>query len=218
MNKLNRILCFGDSLTWGWVPAEDGHPTVRYDFEQRWPGVMQEKLGATVQVIEEGLSGRTTNIDDPLDDRLNGCTYLPQALASHLPLDVVILMLGTNDTKAYFNRSAFDISMGIAQLHSLIGKSAGGVGTQYPAPRVLLIAPPVLGDLSHPWQQAKFAGAKEKTQELGQLYAALADYSGIDFLNAGEVITTQGSDGIHLSAQNNIDLGNAMAERVLQMI
>jgi len=78
-------------------------------------------------------------------------------------------------------------------------------------------APPVLGDMSHPWQQAKFAGAKEKTVEMAHLYKALADYSRIDFVNAGDSITTDGSDGIHLSAQNNVDLGTAIAEQVKQM-
>ena len=217
MKKTTRILCFGDSLTWGWVPDADGIPTVRYEYEQRWPGVMQACLGSGFEVIEEGLNGRTTNVDDPIDARMNGSAYLPSALASHLPLDIIILMLGTNDTKAYFNRTAFDISMGIAQLLALISKSAGGVGTSYPAPRPLLVAPPVLGDMSHPWQQAKFAGAKEKTVEMAHLYKALADYSRIDFVNAGDSITTDGSDGIHLSAQNNVDLGTAIADQVKQM-
>ena len=71
------ILCFGDSLTWGWVPTMSVVPTTRYDRKVRWTGVLQQALGEGYVVVEEGLSGRTTNVDDPIDPRLNGATYLP---------------------------------------------------------------------------------------------------------------------------------------------
>ncbi len=71
-----RILCFGDSLTWGWVPVADGMPTERFPRDRRWTGVLADQLGDRHVVIEEGLSARTTNIDDPTDPRLNGAAYL----------------------------------------------------------------------------------------------------------------------------------------------
>jgi len=216
MADKRRILCFGDSLTWGWIPTVDGPPTERYPLAQRWPGVMQAELGDSYEIIEEALSARTTNLDDPADPRLNGASYLPSAIASHLPLDIVILMLGTNDTRAGFQRSAFDIANAIAILIAQVNGSAGGVGTRYPAPRPLLIAPPILGHPPHPWQQAKFAGAAQKTREMAELYEALADYMKIGFLNAGSIITTDGVDGVHLSAQSNADLGQAVARLVLE--
>ena len=120
-------------------------PTTRYPFEQRWTGVLAAQLGEGFEIIEEGLSGRTTDLDDPADPRLNGSAYLPSALASHLPLDLVILQLGTNDTKTYFHRSAYDIAFGMSKLLVQVGTSAGGVGTAYPAPKALVIAPPAAG-------------------------------------------------------------------------
>ena len=209
-----RILCFGDSLTWGWMPTAGAPPTQRYELEQRWPGVMLEALGDGYEIVEEGLSGRTTEVDDPLDPRLNAAAYLPSALASHLPLDLVIVMLGTNDTKRIFDRSAFQISHGISRLMGMISGCGGGVGTSYSAPQAMLVAPPVLGDLAHPWQAAKYEGARQKTQEMATLYAAFADYTNIAFIDAGSVISTDGCDGIHLTAQNNIDLGRAIAGKV----
>lgn len=137
-----RILCFGDSLTWGWVPVADGMPTERFPRDKRWTGVLADRLGDGYTVVEEGLSARTTNADDPTDPRLNGAAYLPSCLASHLPLDLVILMLGTNDTKAYFRRTPLDIAMGMSVLVTQVLTSAGGVGTGYPAPKVLVVAPP----------------------------------------------------------------------------
>jgi lysophospholipase L1-like esterase len=111
-----RIMCFGDSLTWGWNPIESGIPIERYSKEKRWTGILASELGPEFEVLEEGLSGRTTNLDDPTDPRLNGANYLPSALASHLPLDLVVLMLGTNDTKSYFHRSPFEIAAAISSV------------------------------------------------------------------------------------------------------
>lgn len=95
---------------------------------------MADRLGDGCHIIEEGLSARTTSVNDPNDPRLNGADYLPAALASHLPLDLVIIMLGTNDTKSYFRRMPYEIANGMAKLAGQILTSAGGVGTPYPPP------------------------------------------------------------------------------------
>jgi len=214
MGGRKRILCFGDSLTWGWMPIREVVPTTRYPFEQRWTGVLAAQLGGDFEIIEEGLSGRTTDLDDPSDPRLNGSAYLPAALATHLPLDLVILQLGTNDTKTYFRRSAYEIAFGMSKLLVQVGTSTGGVGTGYPAPRALVIAPPPLGNMTDPWLQVTFEGAQAKSRELASHYAALADFFKVDFLNAGEFLTTDGVDGIHLTPQNNTALGTAIAAKV----
>jgi len=206
-----NVLCFGDSLTWGWVPKENAVPTERYPADVRWPGVLAKKLGSGYRVVEEGLSGRTTAVDDPTDPRLNGATYLPSALATHLPLDLVVIMLGTNDTKAYFNRSSFDIASGMALLLGQIATSAGGVGTAYPAPRTLLVAPPALGEMPNPWFSALFEGGHSKTVALAGLYQSLAGFMGVAYFDAGGVIKEVGVDGIHLTEKNNLDLGEALA-------
>lgn len=214
MSGRKRILCFGDSLTWGWMPVADVVPTTRYPFEQRWTGVCAFHLGDGFEIIEEGLSGRTTDLDDPTDPRLNGSAYLPAALATHLPLDLVILQLGTNDTKTYFNRSAYDIAVGMSKLLIQVATSAGGVGTAYPAPKALVIAPPPLGPMCDPWLIGTFDGAQEKSRELARHYGALAGFFKADFLDAGEALTTDGVDGIHLTVANNIALGKAVAAKV----
>lgn len=214
MTDKKRIMCFGDSLTWGWIPIADGAPTLRYPFEQRWTGVMAAELGSGFEIVEEGLSARTTSLDDPVDPRLNGSAYLPSALASHLPLDLVIVMLGTNDTKSFFRRTPYEIANGMAKLLGQIATSAGGVGTPYPAPRALVIAPPPLTPMPHAWFQGMFEGGHEKTRELAKHYQALAAFTGASFLNAGDHITTDGVDGIHFTPQNNADLGRAVANKV----
>ncbi|RZT25055.1 lysophospholipase L1-like esterase [Mycobacterium sp. BK558] len=209
-----RILCFGDSLTWGWVPVADGMPTERFPRDRRWTGVLADQLGDGHVVIEEGLSARTTNIDDPTDPRLNGAAYLPSCLASHLPLDLVILMLGTNDTKANFHRTPLDIALGMSLLVTQVLTSAGGVGTAYPAPQVLVMAPPPLAPTPHPWFQLIFGGSQEKTAQLAQVYSAMASFVKVPFFDAGSVISTDGVDGVHFTEQNNHDLGVALSEQV----
>ena len=94
MAEHKSILCFGDSLTWGWIAVTEGAPTLRYPFRERWTGVMVAELGEAYTVIEEGLSARTSPADDPNDPRFNGSAYLPSALTRHQLLDLVI-MLGT---------------------------------------------------------------------------------------------------------------------------
>jgi lysophospholipase L1-like esterase len=218
MNGTRRLLAFGDSLTWGWVPVEPLVPTSRYPFRERWTGALAEALGEGYEIVEEGLSGRTTTADDPTDPRLNGAAYLPSALATHLPLDLVMILLGTNDTKAYFNRSAFDIAVGASTLLVSVLQSAGGVGTAYPAPPTLLIAPPPLGGINDPWFAEMWRGGAEKSRELGRLCRAVADTYGAGFLDAGEVITTDGVDGVHFTADANRALGQAVAGKVREML
>lgn len=217
MSSKKSIMCFGDSLTWGWIPVLEGVPTFRYPYEQRWTGVMALELGDGYHIIEEGLSARTTSADDPNDTRLNGSNYLPSAIASHLPLDLVILMLGTNDTKPFFNRTPYDIAYGMAKLVGQVLTSAYGVGTPYPAPKCLVVAPPPLTPMPHPYFQGMFGGGHAKSNELGQHYRNMADFIKIDFLNAGDVITTDGCDGIHFTPENNRDLGKAIASKVSEI-
>ncbi|CAN5313985.1 SGNH/GDSL hydrolase family protein [soil metagenome] len=213
-----RILCFGDSLTWGWIPVAEGVPTSRFPRDVRWTGVLGEQLGDGYEVIEEGLSARTTTADDPADPRLNGSTYLPACLASHLPLDLVILMLGTNDTKVNLGRTPFDIASGMGVLATQVLTSTGGVGTVYPAPQVLIVAPPALADMPHPWFELVFEGGREKSAELSRVYSALASFMKVPFFDAGSVISTDGVDGIHFTEANNRDLGVALAEQVRTLL
>ncbi len=214
MPSRKSIMCYGDSLTWGWIPVKEGSPTYRYPFEQRWTGVMAAALGSNYSIVEEGLSARTTSLDDPNDPRLNGSAYLPAALASHLPLDLVIVMLGTNDTKSYFHRTPYEVANGMAKLVGQILTSAYGVGTPYLAPKVLIVAPPPLTPMPDPWFEGMFGGGHEKSRELARHYEALSNFMKVHFLNAGDFITTDGVDGIHFTAENNADLGRAIADKV----
>ncbi len=217
MAAVKRVLCFGDSNTWGFIPAATPPTIGRYDREKRWPHVMAAALGGTVEVIEEALNGRTTDAPDPLIPvaaaGADGSAYLPAALASHLPLDLVIIMLGTNDVKPHLGRPAARIAFGAKKLLDMVRTLDGGVGTTYPNPKMLLIAPPPLGRLSEFFEEM-FAGGHAKTVAMAPLYKDVARMTGAAFLNAGAHIQTDGEDGVHFSEAAQRALGLAVAEKL----
>ena len=210
MNSM-QILCFGDSNTWGYIPVAAG----RYPRNVRWPGALRERLGAGFDVVEEGQSGRTTTWDDPLEGgNKNGLRYLSACLESHKPLDLVILMLGTNDLKARFSLTALDIALGVERLILATRQSACGAAGQPPA--ILLVAPPPVAPAGDSAEM--FCGAAEKSAFLGKRYADVATRTGCAFLDLGQIIAVDPSDGIHYSAATHLELGEAIASKVLSMV
>jgi len=208
---VKTILCFGDSNTWGsaTVPRPDG----RYSEDERWPGVLRNRLGPDWRVIEEGLPGRTTVHPDPIEGRwLDGSAYLTPCLLSHAPLDAVAIMLGTNDLKMRFGVPAGDIAAGVGVLLTLAGSA--GAGRNGGVPWLLVICPPpILADFGErPDLAGMFAGGREKSLLLPPLYAAVAAEHGADFLDAGRLIESSAFDGIHLDPPALGALGAAVAD------
>jgi|SRR5450759_56350 lysophospholipase L1-like esterase len=209
---MKTVLCYGDSNTWGYNPQSQD----RYPLEARWVSVLARALGPEYLVIPEGLNGRTTVWPDPVEgEHKSGKTYLIPCLESHYPLDLVVLMLGTNDLKHRFGLSAGDIAYAAATLVGMIQSSAFGPAGA--APKVLLIAPPptyvdgtMFADM--------FAGADEKSADLGKRYSLVAQENGCAFLDAGQVIQSGRLDGIHFAADALPRLGAAVAAAVKQVL
>jgi lysophospholipase L1-like esterase len=204
-----EILCFGDSNTWGYV-AQTGS---RYPRETRWPGVLARELGDGVHVIEEGQNGRTTVWDDPVEGHKNGRAYLVPCLESHAPLDLVVLMLGTNDLKARFSVPPFDIGWSVRSLLEEVRRS--GAGRDGKPPAALLIAPPPLGKLTG--FAELFAGGPEKSRKLAPRYREAAEAFGAEFLDAGTAAAVSDVDGVHLDAGGHEALGKAVASKVREI-
>jgi lysophospholipase L1-like esterase len=209
---MKTVLCYGDSNTWGYDPQSQD----RYPLEARWVSVLARALGPEYLVIPEGLNGRTTVWPDPVEGEYkSGKTYLIPCLESHHPLDLVVLMLGTNDLKHRFGLSAADIADGAATLVIMIQGSAFGPAGA--APKVLLIAPPptyvdgtIFADM--------LAGADEKSADLGKRYSLVAKEYGCAFLDAGQVIQSGRLDGVHFAADALSKLGAAVAATVKQVL
>ncbi len=204
---LKTILCYGDSNTWGFNPANG----LRYDYNERWPGVLRVALGHSYAVIEEGLPGRTTVFQDPLEPYKCGKDYLMPCLQSNSPVDLVILMLGTNDIQARYNVSPLEISLGLGVLVEMIQRStAGPNGT---APDILLLAPPPIATIPDEWAES-FAGGLEKSRRLAEYYQRIAGEYQCEFFDTAQCVTSSEVDGVHWEASEHQKLGKALAPLV----
>ena len=207
---IRSVLCYGDSNTFGSATVD--RPDGRYGPDERWPGVLRNALGSGWLVIEEGLGGRTTVSDDPVEGAdKNGRVYLDPCLRSHRPLDVVAIMLGTNDLKNRFGKTAWDIAEGVGVLVSLV--KASGAGRNEGVPEIIVMSPaPMLREL--PLHAEMFVGGYEKSLELARYYKAVAERLGVRFFDAGSVMTSSKVDGFHLDPDAHQALGKAMAAEI----
>jgi lysophospholipase L1-like esterase len=206
---MTTILCFGDSNTWGFNPADGS----RFPPEVRWPGVMKRHLPPAWQVIEEALCGRTALLDDPFEAGRNGLPYLVPCLASHAPVDLVVLMLGTNDVKSFFPYDAAGVAAGVTRLAETVLRSQSGPGGA--APKVLIVAPApvtVPRPLTEVW--GFDARAVERSRRLAPYYRAAAEKLGVGFLDAGPLATVSPIDGVHLDEAALALLGATVARQV----
>lgn len=205
------ILTFGDSNTHGTPPVTDRNRFERYTPAIRWPGVMAQALGPDWHLVEEGLPGRSAQFDDPvMDGIMNAQPALRQALQSHGPLDVLTLMLGTNDVKTRFNASPETVMGGIALLLDLAQRA--DLQARHGGFRILLIAPAPVetrGVLA-----STYWGGPEKSRALTPLLRALAASRGVGFLDAGQIVRVSEIDGVHLDEAAHAALGQAVAQAV----
>ncbi|WP_225769132.1 SGNH/GDSL hydrolase family protein [Inquilinus sp. Marseille-Q2685] len=209
MSGTKTILAFGDSLTWGADPVSGG----RHRFEDRWPSVLEAGLDGSARVIAEGLGGRTTIFDDhgAAADR-NGARILPTLLGSHHPLDLVIVMLGTNDLKPHVCGSAAGAGAGIERLVEIARTYP--YGQDVAAPKVLIVAPPLLGETAGGDWQRNIA----ESEKLAPRYREAAEYGGCAFFDAAGVAAASPVDGVHLDAGNTRAIGLALIPVVRQLL
>ena len=193
--KTVNILCYGDSNTYGHVPIA----CTRYDSDTRWTGILQNKLGKAFNVIEEGCNGRTTVFDDPDEPWKNGLKFLRTCLNTHKPVDVVIVMLGSNDLKTVFHASSEDIAEGMEKIVCDIRKF-----TNYKQgfiPKIILMCPPAIGEgiCESPFNTSFDITAVERSKQLPLLYSKIAEKYGCIFVNTANYIESSKEDSLHLS-------------------
>jgi lysophospholipase L1-like esterase len=201
---MKTVLCYGDSNTWGAIPGTKD----RLSIHERWPGVLREKLGDGYHVIEEGLCGRTSIWVDEVCQYRTGRDYLLPCLDTHAPVDLLVIMLGTNDLKTRFHLPVEDIARGLSVLLEMAAKCNFGTGGD--APQILVIAPPEIVEISE--NQAQFFDALARSQKFSGLYGAYAKQFGAHFLDAGKYVKSSLIDGIHLDVGAHEVLGRKVAE------
>ena len=214
-----HILCFGDSNTHGYCaePA-DCFGGIRFTEEQRWTRLLQDSLGQDYLVIEEGLSGRTTCFDDPIHEGLNALDYIYPCLKSHETIDLLIIMLGTNDCKDRFYASPACIALGMARLVKKAKDTDCWGGRQ---PNILVIAPPPIGEgmLCSPVAATMGSQCVEKSRQLASCYREQCELLGVSFLDAGEIgCEFNQVDLMHLTSRGHRTLAGKLAEIVPVMM
>ena len=200
------VLFFGDSNTYGANPVTGG----RYPRTERFTGLVQEALGTQWHVVEEGMSGRTTVFEDPVDEGVCGLSHLCTCLRSHAPLDKLVVMLGTNDSKERFAANAKVIARGMERLI----KRAMQIPCWADKPDILVVAPVPMAEhyLQCEASSSMGPGCREKTLALAAEYEALCKELHVDFMDAGAFVAAPHPiDGVHLSKEGHRALAQAFA-------
>lgn len=213
-----HIVCFGDSNTHGycaeaWDCSDGGS---RFNESERWTCLLGELLGPDYLVLEEGLGGRTTVFRDPLTEGLSGLDMIFPVLKTHAPVDLLILMLGTNDTKERFAVTAECISQGMERL--IVKARNAECWTS--SPNILLICPPHIGEGldDGPFGGTMGSGCVEKSKGLARFYREVAQRRGCAFLDAEGLAEFNRTDCMHLTRKGHAALAQKLAEFVPQLV
>lgn len=209
---MKHIVCFGDSNTHGYRAEDNG----RFDETQRWTRLLQKGLGDDYLVIEEGLSGRTTCFTDPIHEGLNGLDYIYPCLMSHEPVDLLIIMLGTNDTKERFGSSAACIALGLKRL---IAKAIATTDCwRGGKPNILVVTPQNIGREYADTEVALTMGrgCAEKSEELAVQYRQIAELMGCHYLDANQAVSAGPNriDYMHLTEEGHRQLAQALMKKI----
>lgn len=209
MEKI-RILCYGDSNTWGYIPGSDH---LRYDINTRWTRLLAKKLGESYEIIEEGLNSRTliSNDQRPGKEGKSGYDYLIPCLDSQDPIDLVILMLGTNELKYSNNKTPEEIGTILEEKFvKVILNRKSQISNKYP--KLLIVTPPLVNEDADEETKQKYLNATEKSYKLNEIYKEIAIKNNCYFVdNEG---LTPGIDGIHLNEEKH----KLLAEKIYNKI
>lgn len=205
---MKNILCFGDSNTHGAASEYEG----RYPFEKRWTNILGSMLGSGYNIIEEGLGGRTSAFTDPFNGGKNGLEDLPMLLMTHNPLDLITIMLGTNDTKQIYNASPKSIAYGVEKLIDEVRKS------ECRDAKIIVISPIIIGkNIDNSRHRSCDYSAHLKSLELAEHMKVTADLTGSAFFDAATVAHA-GSDCLHLTEDSHKALAEALFPIVKELI
>lgn len=207
-----HIVCFGDSNTHGYCAKTGG----RFDENQRWSCLLQKNLGEDYLILEEGLSGRTTCFQDPIHEALSGLDYIYPCLMSHEPVDLLVIMLGTNDTKERFGSSAACIALGLKRL---IAKAIAATDAWQNGKANILVVTPQNIDKRYIDTEVGATmgrGCAEKSEGLAEEFRKIAELMGCHYLDANQVVTAPANDVdfMHLTEEGHLQLANALTEKI----
>ena len=204
-DSAKTIVCYGDSNTWGRIPKGE-----RYPRSIRWPGVLQNLLGNDYEVLSEGLNGRTFVAEDPEAPQKTGITHLRSILKTNLPIDLVIVMLGTNDVKNIYNLKAEDIAKHLEQTINIIQLEA--------TKNILVVCPPDIVIPEDGNIDPRYINSSETMKKLPELFKKMTEKYKCNFINAGDHISSSKIDGFHLDPEMHKKLAEILSKKIVKII
>lgn len=214
-----RILCYGDSNTWGF-DSVGANPLIglsgRLPENVRWTGVMSDLLGEEYKVLEAGMDGRTTVFDDPINSSRNGIKTIEATLLMTDPLDLVVVMLGTNDCKDRIGVFAEEIGRGLNLLINQMEKvRKESCSSSF---KIMIVSPPFIKESKEGYMYCFTESAAKKSKELANYFKSVAEMHECYFVDAAEIIEAGDSDGVHLEKEAHQKLGEVLAEKIKKIV
>ncbi|MGB1236042.1 MAG: GDSL-type esterase/lipase family protein [Planktomarina sp.] len=199
---MKTVLVYGDSNTYGSGPARDLDDSWRLDYEDRWVTILGKGLGPDVRVIDEGMPGRTTCLDDPFSgEHYNGLRVLPAILSSHAPVDLLVVMLGTNDIQHHYGFRPADVARAL-ESYVDVAQGSGKVRD------ILILSPaPVLGTGTY---ADSYTGALQRQAGMADAIEQMTLRRKVGFFDVATVAKVSPIDGVHFDAENSREIGAAM--------
>ena len=196
---MKKILCFGDSNTYGYIPNNGA----RYDKNTRWTGVLSLLSHGKFEIIEDGCNNRTAFAENPTGKIFTGYEILPELLTDDF--DVVVLAIGINDTQFLYNLSSIEIASGVEKLINI-------VKVKSPQAKILLVAPSILTDdvLNGNFACLFDRTSIEKSRQLPLLYQKIAEKQNIEFFDLNSVAKTSSLDGLHYAPEQHLKIAQAI--------
>ncbi len=216
-----RILCYGDSNTWGYIPQweDPGMYSKRYERDARWTGILAELLGEDYEIIEEGLNGRTTIYSPPGEEFKNGLSYLLPCLLSHRPIDIVILALGTNDLHLPYQPEEKDLGNGIREIIDVIQETKK-CARNWVSPEIVLVSPSHIIEAKGRTEVYQSYGGEEGARLskcFSRLYEQIAEEKSCRFLDAALYAEPSEADGVHWTAESHSRFASAVAKIIKEV-
>ncbi|MDH5230978.1 MAG: SGNH/GDSL hydrolase family protein [Gammaproteobacteria bacterium] len=211
---MRQILVYADSLSWGIMPGSRN----RFAFDKRWPGVLETQLnslGHRVRIIEDCLNGRRTVWEDPFKAGRNGNLAIAQSIEMHSPLELIIIMLGTNDFQSMHTNNAWHSAQGLKTV--IQSARHAPIEPGMPQPPILIVTPPLIEKPMGPIAP-KFEGAENKCLGLVEQYKTVAEEQDCYVFDSNRITTASKVDGIHLDADQHLALGHALLDTVQSII
>ncbi len=207
-----RILIYGDSFVYGKIPGGS-----RFESNERFTGIIQSELGTEYEVIEEGLRGRTVSGENSFFPYRNGLEQFGPIFGSHLPVDLIIFLLGTNDINSGSKKNPDETPNDFIEYLKSIKFWCGSF--DYILPQILLIAPPVVEEeFSFNSFKDIFKGAKEKSLSFSKSYKDFSLKNNWHFLDTSNIIKASEIDGVHLDKEGNKILGEAIVKKIKEVL